>query len=68
MMKARLILSFIVVAFAIACHNGNDSTAKQDSGNKLTDTLPANGPGDRMPADSNPPDATKIDSGNRSPN
>jgi hypothetical protein len=68
-MKRKIfVLASAFVITASACNSGNDSSSQKDSANTLHDTLPANGPGDSLPVDSNPPDATKIDSGNRQPN
>jgi hypothetical protein len=64
-MKAKIFILSAVIAMAVACSNGNENNNENDSANRLNDTLPANGPGDTIGLDSNPPDATKIDSGNR---
>jgi hypothetical protein len=67
-MKRKLFFLAATFVFALACNSGNDSSSKKDSANALHDTLPANRPGDSLPIDSNPPDATKIGTGNRTPN
>lgn len=65
-MKTKLIILSSMIAFTIACNNGKNDGNKQDSQNTLNDTFPSGRQADSLPVDSNPPDATKIDSGNRS--
>jgi hypothetical protein len=67
-MKTRIFVLSAALAFAVACSNGNDPDKTKDSANTLNDTFPSRGAADTIGLDSNPPDATKIDSGNRTTN
>jgi hypothetical protein len=67
-MKTRIFVLSAALSLTAACSNGNDSDNKKDTANTLNDTFPSRGAADTIGLDSNPPDATKIDSGNRTTN
>lgn len=60
-MKAKILFAIISSVMIISCSNGDASDENNDSANALTDTLPA---GNTITVDSNPPDATHVDSMN----
>lgn len=61
-MKRKLFFAVLVTGLSFSCSNDKTSEESTDSANILQDTFPANGLIDSMPADSNPPDATHVDS------
>jgi hypothetical protein len=60
-MKPKL-FSAAIAALLISCSNSEDAGQNKDSANTLQDTFPANGLKDSMSPDSNPADATHVDS------
>lgn len=65
-MKRKLLAALLITSL-LSCSNGDGSGENKDSANTLQDTLPANGLHDSMQHDSNPPDATYVDSLNKVP-
>jgi hypothetical protein len=63
-MKVKILFAMIASVMIISCSNGDTSEENGDSANALTDTLPASSVGDTNALDSNPPDATHVDSMN----
>lgn len=65
-MKLKYPLFGLMLMTAAACNNDHAGDTNKDSANTLHDTFPASHPADTTRLDSNSPDATKVDSGNRS--
>jgi hypothetical protein len=61
-MKQKMFYAALITGLLFSCSNGDTSEENKDSANTLQDTFPANGLNDSMPADSNPPDKTYVDS------
>lgn len=59
-----LITSFFTAIIFISCSNGSTNDENMDTANALNDTMPAQNPPVAIPLDSNPPDATYVDSMN----
>ena len=62
-MKYKAFFSCAAIVFFASCSNGEGYNQHSDSANMLQDTLPAtHNPPVAIPLDSNPPDATHVDS------
>lgn len=61
-MKLRTLAAAAITVFFIGCSNAETTEEIKDSANMLHDTLPANSLADSIGLDSNPADATHVDS------